>query len=241
MTPDLHENAFLARLAKPTLEVLAASARRTQLPLGAPVYEAEGPVNAAYFPVNCMLSQVSRMRDGTGVETAMVGKDGGSGIIECLGSGKAVWESQVQVDGAAWVVPRQVIVDLAKTDASFSAACWRLAEAQVVEARMSTACQALHKGEARLARWILEAFDRSGGREPLPLTQEILGVMLGVQRTTVAAFVSALRRRGLIAGLRGKILIRDKDGLEAAACECRSTVQARRAFLGLEPHPYPAA
>ena len=241
MSHDLHENAFLARLAKPTLEAIAASARRVELALAAPVYEAEGPVNAAYFPVNCVLSQVSRMRDGAGVETAMVGKDGASGIIECLGSGKAVWESQVQVDGAAWVVPRHIIVDLARSDAAFSAECWRLAEAQVVEARMSTACQALHKGEARLSRWILEAFDRSGGRDPLPLTQEILGIMLGVQRTTVAAFVSALHRRGLIAGRRGKIWIKDKAGLEAAACECRSTVKARRTFLGLEPHPYPAA
>ncbi|HYD44623.1 MAG TPA: Crp/Fnr family transcriptional regulator [Phenylobacterium sp.] len=241
MTNDLRENAFLARLSQPTLDVLAKSAQRIDMAHGAGVYEPEGAVSAAYFPVSCVLSQVSRMRDGSGVETAMVGKDGAAGIIECLGSGRAVWESQVQVDGAAWAAPRQAIVDLAREDASFSSECWRLAEAQVVEARMSTACQALHKGEARLARWILEAHDRSGGRDPLPLTQEILATMLGVQRTTVTAFQGALQRRGLLAARRGKIWIKDKAGLEAVSCECRSTVRERRLFLGLEPKPYPAA
>lgn len=234
MLSELKANGFLARLAEPTLEILAGHLRQVDLKLGAEIYRAEGEVRAAYFPIDCVLSQVSRTRDGQGVETAMVGRDGAAGIVECLGSGKAVWESQVQVDGVAFTAPRSTVAGLARADPHFASECWRLTEAQLVESRMSTTCQALHKGGARLARWLLEAHDRSGGRDPLPLTQEVVATMLGVQRTTVTAFEAELQERGLINCRRGRIWITDKPGLEATACECRPVVKGRRVFLGLD-------
>jgi CRP-like cAMP-binding protein len=47
----------------------------------------------------------------------------------------------------------------------------------------SVACNALHPLEARLARWLLQADDCVDGNS-IPLTQELLGQMLGVRRTT---------------------------------------------------------
>jgi Mn-dependent DtxR family transcriptional regulator len=62
----------------------------------------------------------------------------------------------------------------------------------------------------------------------LPLTQEYLAAMLGVQRTTVAPVAVELQKRGLIRYSRGRIAILDPAGLEAAACDCRRTVKAFR-------------
>jgi DNA-binding GntR family transcriptional regulator len=95
-------------------------------------------------------------------------------------------------------------------------------------------CNALHTVENRLARWLLECAERCGGRTVLPLTQEFLGAMLGVQRTTVNTFAAQLQKAGLITYSRGKVTIVDAAGLEYYACECRRVTKDERARLGFE-------
>ena len=102
-------------------------------------------------------------------------------------------------------------------------------ELQIGESRQSALCQADHKVEQRFSRWLLESFDRTRGRNPLPFTQEYLAAMLGVQRTTVSTFAAELRAEGLIGYSRGRIELLDFAGLEARACECRP----RRSFNAL--------
>ena len=72
------------------------------------------------------------------------------------------------------------------------------------------------KNEARLARWLLMANDRLDGRE-LPLTHNLLAIMLGVQRPGVSVAVEALERKGLIRAGRRVITVRDRKGLVAAS------------------------
>jgi DNA-binding transcriptional regulator YhcF (GntR family) len=61
--------------------------------------------------------------------------------------------------------------------------------------------------------------------ETLPLTQEYLAIMVGVQRTTVTAAATELKNEGLIRYQRGVIRILDREGLEARACECYAVVR----------------
>lgn len=175
-----------------------------------------------------MISQVNRSRDGVGVETAMVGADGAAGVLESLGTGRSVFESMVQVDGPALTAPAKAVRRLAVEDPEFNFACWRMAEMQAFESQQSVACQALHAGESRLARWMLEAHDRTLRRNPLPVTQEVVATMLGVQRTTVSTFQGVLQRRGLISVRRGRVRIDDVASLEKLACACRGIMRERR-------------
>jgi CRP-like cAMP-binding protein len=59
-----------------------------------------------------------------------------------------------------------------------------------VQISQTAACNGRHATEQRLARWLLTADDKFAVR-PLPLTQEYLGMMLGVrrQRVSIAATV----------------------------------------------------
>jgi CRP-like cAMP-binding protein len=98
-------------------------------------------------------------------------------------------------------------------------------ELLTIELRQNVACHALHPVEKRLAWWLLECLDRSGGINPLPLTQEFLANMMGVQRTTINDKASVLQGEGLIEYKRGRIDILNPAGLERRACECRKTVQ----------------
>ena len=86
----------------------------------------------------------------------------------------------------------------------------------------STACNAVHSVEQRLARWLLLAHDRIGKNE-FPLTQEFVAMMLGVSRPTVTIVASTLQRAGLITYHRGQLTIVDREKLEAASCECYRT------------------
>ena len=67
----------------------------------------------------------------------------------------------------------------------------------MAQALQSVACNAAHTVEARLSRWLLRARDLSG--DDLPLTQEFLAQMLGVQRSSVSLVANTLQRAGLLA------------------------------------------
>src|SRR5207253_4471397 len=83
----------------------------------------------------------------------------------------------------------------------------------------STACNAVHSVEQRLARWLLHAQDRVG-KDEFPLTQEFVAMMLGAARPTVTVVAGTLQKAGLIKYRHGKVTIVDRAELEYASCEC---------------------
>ena len=83
----------------------------------------------------------------------------------------------------------------------------------------STACNAVHSVEQRLARWLLMARDRMGSDE-FPLTQEFAAMMLGASRPTVTVVAGTLQKAGLIKYRHGHVTVVDRHNLEAASCEC---------------------
>src|SRR5215831_137258 len=76
-----------------------------------------------------------------------------------------------------------------------------------------------HVIEQRLSRWLLITHDRVQA-DQFEITQEFLSQMLGVHRKSVTVAASNLQRAGLIRYSRGKLKILDREGLEAASCEC---------------------
>ena len=70
----------------------------------------------------------------------------------------------------------------------------RYAQALLGVIMQSTACNAVHTVEQRLARWLLMAHDRMG-TDAFPLTQEFVAMMLGVARPTVTVVAGALQKR----------------------------------------------
>lgn len=80
-------------------------------------------------------------------------------------------------------------------------------------------CARFHTLEARLARFLLEVHDRHPGM-PVLLTQSTLARLLGVRRSGVTNAATHLQLLGLIHYRRGEIVIMNRHGLEAAACDC---------------------
>ena len=95
---------------------------------------------------------------------------------------------------------------------------WRVQVAQIA------ACNRLHEVEERLARWLLMCADRAGDHR-LPLTQDLLGQMLGTRRASVTIAAGVLQKAGFIDYRRGKVEILKKEKLQATSCECYEIIQ----------------
>jgi CRP-like cAMP-binding protein len=100
----------------------------------------------------------------------------------------------------------------------------RYIEATMSAISHSAACNRLHLLEQRCARWLLASHDRAEA-DKFPMTQDFLALMLGVRRPGVTHVAQALRERGLITYARGMLTVEDRQGLEAAACECYRVVR----------------
>jgi CRP-like cAMP-binding protein len=103
----------------------------------------------------------------------------------------------------------------------------RYTQTMMTQLTQSVVCSRFHTIEQRLCRWLLVAQDavRSEG---LNLTQEFLASMLGVNRPGVTLAARLIQNAGMIDYGRGRIIIRDRQGLEAGSCECYRII--RNAF-----------
>ncbi len=104
---------------------------------------------------------------------------------------------------------------------------YRYACAKLALARQTIACIRFHAIEARLARWLLMTGERVLS-EKFFLTQDFLGDMLGVRRSTINVAAVALQRRKLIRYSRGNVRILDRKRLEAVSCRCYTRIESDR-------------
>jgi len=178
-----------------------------------------------------LLSIITVMISGAAIETSIVGREGGVGFIEALGSEKNFSRVIVQVPGKAFRVRAQHYRDAHDASPTMRRAVHCQIELLQAQGRQAIACHGVHKVEQRFNRWLLECQDLSGGMAIMPLRQEFLAVMLGVSRSTVTNIAIAAQERGWIRYVRGSIEILDREGLERGACECRATVQFLRREL----------
>ena len=99
-------------------------------------------------------------------------------------------------------------------------------QAFLEQALVSVACGGAHSLKERLARWLLMMRDRSDD-DTLPITQDMLAVMLGVQRPTITVAARELEGQGLIKRGHRQVTIVDRRGLIRASCECYQLVRSR--------------
>src|SRR5207244_11369672 len=89
---------------------------------------------------------------------------------------------------------------------------------------ISGACNGAHGLKERLARWLLMMRDRSD-EDTLPITQDLLAAMLGVQRPTITNAAREVERKGLIKRGRKESTILTRRGLIKASCEDRKSTR----------------
>jgi CRP-like cAMP-binding protein len=166
-----------------------------------------------------------RLSEGQSVEVAMLGRDGVFGASTAFGEGISLTDATVLLPGTASMLKVADFRAAADRSATLRNALIRHIQALLAQAQQSAACNASHSVEARLSRWLLRARDLCDS-ETLPLTQEFLAQMIGVQRNAISIVAHALQQAGTIHYSRGHIDITSVEGLRATCCECYATVSA---------------
>ncbi|AMN40439.1 Crp/Fnr family transcriptional regulator [Rhodoplanes sp. Z2-YC6860] len=223
MTDDI-QNELLASLDSHDYGLLRPHLTRIRLEQHAVLQQADYPIENVFFPLDGMVSLLASVPTGEEIEIAGIGREGAIGtkigFLPLLSFSTAI----VQLPGIAMRMPLTAFQAVAAGNIALTHIATCANDILLCNLQQAAACNAIHGTEARLARWLLQALDRQQGNE-LPLTQEFLGQMLGVRRTTVTVAASALEQSGLVEYRRGKIHVLDRPGLEEAACGCYRVVE----------------
>ncbi len=218
--PPPKENRLLAALPPADFKRVAALLDVVSLKLKSVLHKPGEPIRHVYFPGNGFCSILTVLEDGNMVEVATIGNEGMVGTSLVLDGSPPSSTTMVQGEGdTCYRMTAGAFREEMNRRGAFYDLLTRFAQAFVGFVMQSTACNAVHSIEQRLARWLLMARDRMGW-DSFPLTQEFVAMMLGATRPTVTVVAGTLQRAGLITYHRGHVTILDGRKLEAASCEC---------------------
>jgi CRP-like cAMP-binding protein len=191
--------------------------------------DADSSLAHVFFPDSGVISVLAVYADGNIIEMATIGREGCAGVQAALGAKSSSAQLLVQIPGSAAKMSRAAFTRAMQSMPSFRSLMYAYVQAFLEQVMVSGACNGAHSLKERLARWLLMMRDRSDD-DALPITQNLLAEMLGVQRPTITNAVGELERAGLIEPGRGQVTILDRKGLTEASCECYRMVRARVAF-----------
>ena len=219
-------NELLSVLPPDLRSILAQHLERAVLEKGDVLYSPGAPVEYVYFPDNGLISIVITMESGESAETSIVGREGMVCSAIVLDVHDALDQATVEMPGDGTRISSKAFTALYRQHDVLRSLVNRYHALMFAETRQSVACNSLHQAPERLCRWLSNARDRTG-QDTLPLTQEFLARMLGVNRSTITSLYPLLEKRGLIRGSRGHVEILDPGGLQASACECYGVLRKR--------------
>jgi CRP-like cAMP-binding protein len=213
------KNRILAALPADEYERLLPHLKTVPLEYKQVLYEPHKTLRYAYFPEDSIVSMVTTLIDKTIVEVGLAGREGMVCVATFLGANSSPHQGIVQGGGYAQRIKASVLRDEFKRGGKLQDLLLRYTQAHLVMIAQTSVCNRLHALEERLSRWLLLIHDRVDGDQFL-LTQDIISMMLGAQRTGVTDAAGTIQKKGIISYSRGKIIVLDRQKLEETACEC---------------------
>lgn len=188
-------------------------------------------ITHGYFLETGLASVVVEMANGNMVETGITGNDGLVGFPVLLGTKITPTRTFMQISGKGFKIKVHRLVEEFERAGTLHTKISRYLQAHLVQTAQTAACNRLHDIAERLARWLLMCHDRMEA-DNFSITHEFLGHMLGTPRSTVTLAAGILQKAGLVDYSRGKIHVRDREGLKKVSCECYSTISKEFDRLG---------
>ena len=215
------ENRILTALPPSDRHQLFEAVSSVAFPAKSVLLEPGRPVDAVYFPIDGVISLVTPFQDGAMVEVASVGNEGIVGV-PLVPFGALAVRAIAQVAGRCLRLDADTFLEWGERCHVFQRLVESYTQSLFGQIALSGACNRLHSNDARLARWLLMNQDRVGSE--FTITQDFLGQLLGVRRSTVSVSAGLLQREGAIRYTRGRVTIVDRELLETISCECYATI-----------------
>lgn len=219
------DNRLLAALPQEDRAQLIAKCDRIHLVAGEYLYESGEPVRFVYFPTGSFASLFASTDRASRIEVALIGAEGMLGMSCVLEIATAPFNAFVQGTGSAWRMEMAEFRRQLEARPALSNRLGRYLYVQMLNLAQMVTCTRFHLLEPRLARWLLMMSDRAHS-DHFEVTQVLIALTLGVRRAGVTMAAASLQKRRLISYHRGRIMIRDRRGLERAACSCYANARA---------------
>ena len=226
-------NILLGALSADDLALLKPHLTRVPLAREQVLVARGQPIEHVYFPEGGVASIVSDMPSGGRTEVGIFGRDGVSATCLLLGTDRSPHETFIQVGGssALRIDTDRYLAAIGQSE-TLRTVLLRYVQTMFVQAAQSTATNAHHRVEARLARWLLMCHDRVDGDE-IPLTHEFMGMMIAAERSGVTVTLHILEGAGMIRSKRGRVIIRNRSKLEELAGDSYGVPEAEyRQLIG---------
>ena len=202
---------------------------------GQMLYDAGEEVDVVWFPLNGVVSLMTVLPEDRMVETAAIGREGLIGVTCGPMNARASSRAIAQIEGSAACCSAEVFSDALGRSESMRTALSKFTESLFAQVQQTAACNAQHRLDERLARWLLTLHDRADA-DRFNLTQADIAGMLGVRRATVSEVGAELEGKKLIRRGRGWVEVLDRKALEDAACGCYGAMRGVMKDLGV-PRP----
>jgi CRP-like cAMP-binding protein len=223
------KNRLLLALPSRNLKRLMPELEQVSCQRAQVLMDADSALDHVFFPDSGVVSVVAVYADGSIIEMATVGREGFTDVQAIFGAKRSSVQLLVQIPGSAARISRAAFTRAMQSMPSFRSLMDAYVQAFLEQVMVSVACNGAHSLKQRLARWLLMMRDRSDG-DTLPITQDLLADMLGVQRPSISNAAQELEHAGLIERGRRQVTILDRQGLTKASCECYQLVRSRLAF-----------
>jgi hypothetical protein len=228
-------NWLLHALPPPERKILAPHLEPATIASLQVLAEAEQPLSHVYFPETAVISVVRRMRDGTLIETCMIGREGMTGFSVLTPDNWSSGLHEGQVPGTCTRVTYDVLQRTLPRLPTLTGLIQRFLQSVLDQKGQGLACNILHTLRQRCARWLLTTRDQVGS-DDFVLTPEVVCQMLAAPRSAVLECLGALKQRSLIAYSGDHLTISDRARLMDVSCECYDMMRAHATrLLGRDP------
>jgi CRP-like cAMP-binding protein len=205
-------NRILSSLPAQDFALVGPQLEALDLPLRHSLEDHATAIPYVHFLERGIASVVINGAGNQSIEVGLIGSEGLTGLPLVMGTDRSPNETYMQVAGAGHRMDADRFRKAMDKCPALRTQCLLFAHVFGIQAANTALANGRAKIEERLARWLLMAQDRAG-TDVLPITHELLALMLGVRRAGVTAVLNVLKQQGLISTKRGLVTVLDRKGL----------------------------
>ncbi len=227
-------NALLAGLDDADRDRIVAALHSVTVEADEMLFQVGERCSKVYFPESACLAEGVEDGDAGFVHVTHRGREGALGLGPALSDEPQVLPVKVVASGVVQVCDAALIRELSGSRPALLRRFLATERYYHAQTSLTAACNALHRVEARLGRWLLSVTD-CAGRPTVALTQDTVAQALAVQRTSAVSGIGRLRSAGMVRHMRGRLELRDRSGLIASGCGCHERLERIAEILAFRP------
>jgi CRP-like cAMP-binding protein len=226
-------NRFLHHLSGEDRALISQDLERVTLTAGFPLLSANLPIAFIHFPETAIVSIRDDCGSHLGIETAVVGSEGLVGWSGLSGCDRSAQNAIIEMhSGTAMRISMHDMQRACASSHTLLRAVMRFVEVVIGQMARAIVSHLRDTVERRVCRWLLMRHDRMLG-DQLLIKHDDVSAKLGVRRASITDCLHVLESDHLVRCHRGRIIVRNRVGLEALAGESYGGAEAHyRTMIG---------